>query len=71
MVAKTTFSEILEAADQLSLDAQEHLVEILLNRLRDRRRAEIVREVQAAQQELAVGNCQPVTPEQLMEEILS
>ena len=71
MVARTTFSDILEAADQLSLEAQENLIHILLNRLRDRRRAEILRDVQAAQQEFAEGKCQPVTPEQLMEEILS
>ena len=63
MVAKTTFSDILEAADQLSLEAQENLIEILLNRLRDRRRAEIGRAVQTAQKEFAAENCQPVTPE--------
>jgi len=71
MMKTTTFAEILESADQLSLEDQEDLIIILQNRLRDRRRAERVRDVQEAQQEFAEGKCQPVTPEQLMEEILS
>jgi GTP-binding protein EngB required for normal cell division len=66
----TTFAEIVEKADELPLDAQESLIIILQNRLRERRRAERVRDVQEAQQEFAQGKCQPVTPEQLMEEIL-
>jgi hypothetical protein len=68
---QTTFAEILEAADQLPLEEQENLIDILLKRLRDRRRANLVKDVQEAQKEFAEGKCQPVTPEQLMEEILS
>ena len=68
---KTNFAEILEKADELPLEEQETLIHILQNRLRDQRRAERVRDVEEAQQEFASGKCQPVTPEQLMEEILS
>ncbi len=68
---QTTFAEILEAADQLPLEDQENLIDILLKRLRDRRRDNLVKDVQEAQKEFAEGKCQPVTPEQLMEEILS
>ena len=68
---QTTFAEILEAADQLPLEDQENLIDILQKRLRDRRRANLVKDVQEAQKEFAEGKCQPVTPEQLMEEILS
>ena len=70
-MTETTFAEILEKADELSLEAQETLIRILQNRLRDQRRVEKVRDVEEAQQEFASGKCQPVTPEQLMEEILS
>ncbi|NEO64960.1 MAG: hypothetical protein F6J98_33005, partial [Moorea sp. SIO4G2] len=42
---------ILEAADELPLEDQENLISILINRLRDRRRAERVRDVKEAQQE--------------------
>ena len=67
----TTFAEILEAADKLPPEDQENLINILQNRLRDQNRAEKIRDVQEAQKEFAEGECQPVTPEQLMEEILS
>ena len=67
----TTFGEILEAADQLTLEEQENLINILQNRLRDSRRAELVRDVREAQEEFSQGQCQPVTPEQIRSEILS
>ncbi len=70
-MTQTTFAEILEAADQLPLEDQENLIDILQKRLRDGRRANLVKDVQEAQKEFAEGKCQPVTPEQLMEEILS
>ena len=71
MSSKTSFAEILEAADQLPVEDQENLIDILQNRLRDRRRADLVRDVREAQQEFAEGKCKTVTPEQLMKEILS
>jgi hypothetical protein len=71
MMKETTFAEILEAASELSLDEQESLIGILQNRLRESRRDDLVRDVREAQKELAQGKCQPVTPSQLMEEILS
>ncbi|MDB9421838.1 MAG: hypothetical protein EWV55_01225 [Microcystis viridis Mv_BB_P_19951000_S69] len=71
MAIQTTFAEILEAVEQLSLEDQENLIHILQNRLRDQKRTELVRDVQEAQQEFAQGQCQPMTPEQIMEEILS
>ncbi len=70
MMTEATFTEILEAADQLSPEDQENLIDILQKRLRDRRRATLVRDVQEAQKEFAEGKCQPVTPAQLMEELL-
>lgn len=71
MNSKATFAEILEAADRLPVEDRESLIDILQNRLRDRRRADLVRDVREAQQEFAEGKCQAVTPEQLMKEILS
>lgn len=71
MPVESNFTKILEAADQLLIEDQEDLIQILQNRLRDRRRAELIKEVQEAQHEFALGQCQPVTPEQLMQELLS
>lgn len=70
-MTQPTFAEILETVEQLPFEDRENLVRILQNRLRDCKRAELVRDVREAQQEFAQGKCQAVTPEQLMEEILS
>jgi hypothetical protein len=71
MANNLQYREILEGAEGLSVEDQEALVEVLKNRLRDRRRAELAREVQAAQKDFAEGRCRPVTPAELMKEILS
>jgi hypothetical protein len=71
MTIQTTFADILEAAEQLPIEDQENLIHILKNRLRDQKRAQLIQDVYEAQQELLQGKCKPVTPEQIMEEILS
>jgi len=55
----------------LPLEDQENLIDILQKRLRDHRRAELVQEVQQAQQEFAQGQYKIATPQQIIEEILS
>ena len=66
-----SFADILEAAEQLSFEDREDLIRILQNRLREQKRADIITDVKEAQQEFTQGRCQPVTPEELMKEILS
>ena len=66
-----SFADILEAAEQLSLEDREDLIRILRNRLTEQKRADIITDVKEAQQEFTQGRCQPVTPEELMKEILS
>jgi hypothetical protein len=66
-----TFVEILEAAEELPQEDRESLIDILQKRLRDRRRSQIFEDIRAAGQEFMEGKCQAVTPEQLMEKILS
>jgi hypothetical protein len=67
----TPFAEAVQAATKLSLEEQETLVEILRRRMVEQRRAELAKDIQEAQQEFQSGGCQPVTPEQLMGEVLS
>ena len=64
------FGEALEGIEALSLEDQETLKEILHRRIVERRREELVRDVQQAQQEFQAGECRPVTPEELMNEIV-
>ena len=65
------FADILESVDNLPLQDQEDLLGILQNRLRDRLRAERIRDVHEAEAEYNAGQCSPVTPDELMEELLS
>ena len=64
------FGEVLEAADHLSHDEQEQLIAILHRRLAQAGRQRLVAEVQEARQEFAEGGCSPVTPGELMREIM-
>lgn len=65
------FDEVLEAVDKLSLEEQEALIEVLHRRIIEHRREELAKEIQQAQQEFRAGQCQPVTPTELIKEIIS
>ena len=65
------FSKVLEAADKLTPEEQETLIDILNRRLADRRRSELAKDIRDAQQEFQSGACEPKTPDQLIKEILS
>lgn len=71
MGSMAAFNEVLESADRLSLDEQETLTDILHRRRIDYQRAELVKDIQYAQQEFKEGKCKPVTSSELMKEILS
>ena len=66
-----SFGEILEAADQLSLEEQETLAEILHWRVLEQRRNELAEDIREAQEEFRAGHSRPATPDDLMAEILS
>lgn len=66
-----SFTEVLERADGLSLDEQETLMDVLHRRMIDHRRAELVKEIQKAQQEFKKGQCKSATVSEIMREILS
>ena len=65
------FGEILEAADGLPIEDQETLIAILKNRLRERRRAELLQDIREAEKEFREGKSHPATPDEIMREILS
>jgi TRAP-type C4-dicarboxylate transport system substrate-binding protein len=66
-----SFGEVLEVFDELSLEEQETLLDVMQRRVVERRREEIVQEIQAAQREFESGQCQVVTPDELLAEILA
>jgi len=62
--------EVLEAADRLSHEEQEELIDILQRRLAQASRDRLVAEVRESRQEFADGRCLPTTPSELMLEIM-
>ena len=66
-----SFREVLDAIERLSLEDQEALMEIVHRRIVERRRAELAKDIQNAHQEFKAGRARPVTPAELMAEILS
>jgi hypothetical protein len=62
------FSDVVDAADRLTTEEQEELVELLRRRLAERRRAELVREVQEARAEIAVGQARVASVDEIMDE---
>lgn len=69
MAEALRFGEILEAADRLSDDEQETLLEVIGKRLAERRRTEIVEDVRRSRLEYERGEAREVTPDELMDEI--
>lgn len=70
MAQALQFGEVLEAAEQLSRDEQEELIDILHRRLAQASRQRIVADVEESRKEFADGRCSSVTPGDLMREIL-
>jgi len=60
----------VEAADRLSSDEQLELISILKRRMAEAGRARVVRDVAESEAEFARGECQPVSVDEIMREIL-
>ena len=66
MGTNARFGEILEEAAGWPVEDQETLVEVLQNRLRERRREELANDVREAQKEFEAGSCRPATANELI-----
>jgi len=56
MANSISFGEVVEAADKLSLEEQETLVDILHRRMIEQRKDELVKDIQEAKRELITVN---------------
>ncbi len=66
-----SFGDILDAADKLSLEEQEELIEVLSCRAADRRRDLLGRDIRTARKEFKEGKVRPATPDDIVSEILA
>jgi hypothetical protein len=64
------FSDVVDAADRLTTEEQEELVELLRRRLAERRRMELVREVQESRAEIAAGHARVASVDEIMDEAI-
>ncbi len=65
----TTFSEIVDAADNLSVDEQESLVGILRRRIAERNRANLMRDVAEARAEHESGESRRAAAAEIMNDV--
>jgi hypothetical protein len=65
------FSAVLDAADALSVEEQETLIDVLSHRVADANRLRLFADVKEARREFADGKCQPAKVDDLMQELLA
>lgn len=65
----TTFSDVVDAADSLTVDKQETLIQILRRRIAKQNRDALVRDVADARAEFASGNTRATSVKDLMDEV--
>ena len=64
-----TFGQVLDSADELTLEEQESLVSVLQRRVIERRRAELIRDVKEARQEFKAGKVRPTSVAEILKRI--
>ena len=62
------FADVLDAAEQLDVEAQAELVAVLSRRLAERGRERVAATVAQARREFAAGQCRPMTPAEIVRE---
>ena len=65
----TTFSDVVDAADDLSVDEQETLVEIIRRRIAKRNRAVLIQEVAEARAEFQPSQTRASSVSDIMDEV--
>ncbi|MBF0196429.1 MAG: hypothetical protein HQL32_01905 [Planctomycetes bacterium] len=66
-----TFAQIAEEADHLTLDEQEELLDLLKNRIHEKRRDDIAEGIQQARREHKEGKSQAYNADALRAELLA
>ena len=64
-----TFSDVVDAADSLTIDEQESLLEILRQRIAQRNRERLLEDVRAVRAEFASGQGRFASPKEIMDEV--
>ncbi len=68
---QTTFAEVLETIEKFTVDEKETLIDILQHRLSEYRRNQLLKEIEAAEQEFEQGLCKPMSIDEFMKAVSS
>ena len=68
MATVTSFSQVADDAERLSVDEQEALVGLLQRRLAESKRAQLVRQIEQGRAEYASGHVKPMLVDDLINE---
>ena len=71
MSEHSAFADVLDAAEQLDVEAQAELVAVLNRRLAERGRERVIATVAEARREWAAGQCPPMTAAEIVREAQS
>lgn len=71
IVMQTTFAEILETIEALSLEEKETLIDILQHRMAESRRDQLLEDLKNAEEEFEKGLCRPMSVDEFMKEVTS
>jgi hypothetical protein len=71
MSQQSGFGDVLDAAEQLDVEAQEELIAVLSRRLAERGRERVAATVAQARREFTAGQCQPMTAVEIVREAQS
>ncbi|MGO8764688.1 MAG: hypothetical protein ACLQSR_06080 [Limisphaerales bacterium] len=66
-----SYGQVLDSIEALPEDQQESLVDTVRKRLAERRRAELIKSVQAARKEFKSGKLRPASPAEIMHKVLA
>ena len=65
------FTDVLESVESLGTDEKEMLIDIVRSRIVEERRAQLGSEIESSRREFQNGNCKTLTPDEIMNEVLS
>jgi hypothetical protein len=65
----TTFAEVVERADSLSMDEREELIRILQGRLREARRQKLLQDVEESRKAIKSGATQRASVDEIMRSV--
>lgn len=66
-----TYGQVVDSIEALPDEQQESLMELLQQRLVERRREILFKSVQEARKEFKMGRCRPATPAEIMRKVLA